>query len=347
MRSLASSTLVLLLAGGSLAAADQVSDIIAQATLPEYQSYLRVLTGVDPVAGDPPWYLESRYSFSTDIWQAAQWIKSGFEAAGLDASFHRWDTYCGPNVIAELRGTQHPENIYVVCAHYDTYHELDQLHAPGCDDNASGTAAVMMAARVLSQYQFGSTLRFIAFSGEEQWMLGSDAYVRRARQLGENIVAAINWDMILHPSWDRATGDPSHYLHVEKNAASQWLASYMAGQVATYTSLTPRIDTDFYDAGDHAAFWWSGYSAIDLIEHTAPQIWWEGANAEYHQLTDTFDNPHIDWDFGLQTVQAGMAGLINLAGLVPEPGGALAMLLLVAVLRPRRASRSTLDLRRT
>jgi hypothetical protein len=98
--------------------------------------------------------------------------------------------------------------------------------------------------------------------------------------------------------------------------------------VAAYTNLNTQIAIDSYGAGDHAAFWNYGYSAVDLIEHTAPQIWWEGANAEYHQLTDTFDNPHLDWQFGLDTVRGGMAGLIGLAGLVPEPS---ALLLIVAL----------------
>jgi hypothetical protein len=42
--------------------------------------------------------------------------------------------------------------------------------------------------------------------------------------------------------------------------------------------------------------------------------------AEYHHATDDFFNPHLDWDFGIQTARGGMAGLVGLAGLVPEPG---------------------------
>lgn len=298
--------------------ADDIADIISQATVAEYQSYERVLTGVDPIPGNPPHYLTNRYSQGQDIQIAGQWIRDEFTSFGVNAFFHTFGTGYGPNVIAELPGTTRPQDIYIICGHYDTYHDGDQLHAPGCDDNGSGTAAAMMAARILSQYEFEGTLRFIAFSAEEQWMVGSNAYVQERRNAGDNIVAAINVDMVLHPSWDAQPPGPIG-LHIEKNAASTALADYMVSRFAQYTPLTTIVGIDSYGAGDHAAFWNYGYQSIDLIEHTAPEIWWQGANAEYHQLTDTFANPHLDWPFGLETVRGGMAALIGLAGLVIPP----------------------------
>jgi hypothetical protein len=71
------------------------------------------------------------------------------------------------NVVAQWPGTMTPEEIYIVCAHYDTTSGGER---PGGDDNASGTAGVLEAARVLTQYHFRSTLRFIAFNAEEDWM---------------------------------------------------------------------------------------------------------------------------------------------------------------------------------
>ncbi len=158
------------------AVADEVEEIINQTTLDEYQSYLRVLTGVDPVPDDPPYYLSDRYSFGDDIHVAGQWIFDNFTSFGLDPSFHVFDKTYGPSVIGELPGMTYPEDIYIFCAHYDAV-----AGTRGCDDNGSGTSAVMMAARILASYEFEGTIRFIAFSGEEQWMVGSSAYADAAR----------------------------------------------------------------------------------------------------------------------------------------------------------------------
>ena len=74
------------------AAADEIENIINQASTEEYQSYLRVLTGVEPVPGtDPVVYLTNRYSYYDEIHVAAQWIYDHFGSLGLDTSFHEFD----------------------------------------------------------------------------------------------------------------------------------------------------------------------------------------------------------------------------------------------------------------
>ncbi|MHC4414708.1 MAG: M28 family peptidase [Planctomycetota bacterium] len=299
-------------------ARDEVGDIINQAALAEFELYLRVLTGVDPVPGEPPYYLQNRYSFGTDILIAGQWILEHFEAIGLDASYHIYDQQYGPNVIGELPGTTRPEDIYVYCGHYDTYHAADQTDAPGCDDNGSGTSAVMMAARILSQYRFEGTIRFIAFSGEEQWMVGSQAYCADAADAGENIVAAINLDMFLHPGFDNQDPDPDYDLDIGGNHASQWIAQYLAPLFELYTPIDFEIHDDDGFVSDQWAFWQYGFDAVGMIENT-PQEIWGGSNDDYHQPTDTMDNPEYDWEFAMHTVRGSLAGLIGLAGLVPCP----------------------------
>ena len=304
-----------LFAGG--VAADETEDIINQASLEEYHSYLRVLTGVDPVPGtDPPVYLTNRYSLYDEIHVAAQWIYDHFAALGLDTSFHEFDPAYGPNVIGELYGSTRPDDIYIICGHFDTYHAADQHNAPGCDDNGSGTCTAMMAARILSQYEFEGTIRFIAWAGEEQWMVGSLAYVADAWDAGENIVAAINLDMILHPGFDNHDPDPDYDIDIEGNNPSQWLAQYLAEQYAAYTPIDFEVHNNENYVSDHWSFWQYGYDAVGLCENTTYEIW-GGSNDDYHQTTDTIDNPGYDWDFALHTIRGGMAGLINLAGLIP------------------------------
>jgi hypothetical protein len=306
--------------GARATVADEISDIIAQADVAEFQSYLRVLTGVDPVPTDPPYYLENRWSYGGDILIAADWIEQHFAAAGLITEQQVYDQTYGPNVIGELPGLRQPADIYIICGHYDTYHSGDQLHAPGCDDNGSGTATVMLAARLLSQYRFAATLRFVTFSGEEQWMVGSQAYCAAALAAGENILGAINLDMFLHPSFDNYEPDPDHDIDIGGDAASSWLAERVAADMSIYTPALEKevhISSDF--VSNQWAFWQFGYNAAGLIENT-PQEVWGGSNDAYHQLTDVIDNPDYEWDFGLEVVRGALATLIDLGGLIGRVG---------------------------
>jgi len=81
------------------------------------------------------------------------------------------------NVVAELKGTENPDDIIVVCGHCDSIYDSE-----GTLDNAGGTAIVMELARIFKQIGSKRTLRFIAFSGEEQGLRGSIAYAKKLRK---------------------------------------------------------------------------------------------------------------------------------------------------------------------
>lgn len=81
------------------------------------------------------------------------------------------------NVIAELKGTENPDDIVVVCGHCDSIYDSE-----GTLDNAGGTAIMMELARIFKQIGSKRTLRFIAFSGEEQGLRGSIAYAKELRK---------------------------------------------------------------------------------------------------------------------------------------------------------------------
>lgn len=298
--------------------ADSIQDVIDQVALDEFQDYLRVLTGVDPVPGDTPLYLTDRYSFGQNIHVAADWMYDLFESYGLEASLHTFDSDYGPNVIGELPGTTRPEDIYIICGHFDTYNHSDQYDAPGCDDNGSGTAATLIAARILSQYEFEGTVRFIAWAGEEQWMVGSQAYVAQAYQQGDNIVAAINLDMFLHPGFDNQEPDPDYDIDIASNEASLWLAQNLADKYAQYTPIDFEVHNDEDFVSDQWSFWQYGYDSAGLLENTVWEIW-GGSNDDYHQSSDTIDNPDYDWDFSVHVVRGAIATLVELAGIASCP----------------------------
>src|SRR6185369_1011277 len=82
------------------------------------------------------------------------------------------------NVVATLKGTQPQsvDRIYVVSGHYDSMCNTPvdaKCEAPGANDDASGTAAVLEMARVMAKYEFDATIGFMAVAGEEQSLLGS------------------------------------------------------------------------------------------------------------------------------------------------------------------------------
>src|SRR5262245_35286500 len=105
------------------------------------------------------------------------------------------------NIVATLKGTQ-PEStdrIYVVSGHYDSMCNTPtdaKCDAPGANDDASGTAAVLEMARVMAKYEFEATIVFMAVAGEEQSLLGATHFAEQAKQKSWNIDAMFTNDII-------------------------------------------------------------------------------------------------------------------------------------------------------
>jgi hypothetical protein len=105
------------------------------------------------------------------------------------------------NVIATLKGTQaeSAERIYVVSGHYDSMCSSPtdaKCDAPGANDDASGTAAVVEMARVMAKKEFDATIIFMCVPGEEQGLLGAAYFAEQAKQKNINIEAMFTNDII-------------------------------------------------------------------------------------------------------------------------------------------------------
>ncbi len=103
------------------------------------------------------------------------------------------------NVVATLKGTTDPDRIYVVSGHYDsmcTSPTDGNCDAPGANDDASGTAAVIEMARVMSKQKFDATIIFMTVAGEEQGLLGATYFAEQAKQKNWNIEAMFTNDII-------------------------------------------------------------------------------------------------------------------------------------------------------
>lgn len=105
------------------------------------------------------------------------------------------------NVVATLKGSQ-PEatdRIYVVSGHYDSMCNSPtdaKCDAPGANDDASGTAAVLEMARVMAKYEFDATIVFMAVAGEEQGLLGSTHFAEEAKKKSWNVDAMFTNDIV-------------------------------------------------------------------------------------------------------------------------------------------------------
>src|SRR6187397_3750289 len=104
------------------------------------------------------------------------------------------------NVMATLKGTDPTDKrIFIISGHLDNMRSsvMDRTgDAPGANDDASGVAAVMESARIMSKYSYPATIIFIAVSGEEQGLLGANFMAEKAKKQNWNIEAVLNNDIM-------------------------------------------------------------------------------------------------------------------------------------------------------
>lgn len=104
------------------------------------------------------------------------------------------------NVVATLKGTDPNDNrIFVISGHLDNMRSsvMDRIgDAPGANDDASGCAAVIECARIMSKHSFPATIIFVTVSGEEQGLLGAYFMANKARKENWNIEAVLNNDIM-------------------------------------------------------------------------------------------------------------------------------------------------------
>ena len=198
------------------------------------------------------------------------------------------------NVVATLKGTQSPDRIYVVSGHYDSMCNTPvdaKCDAPGANDDASGTAAVLEMARVMAKYEFDATIVFMAVAGEEQSLLGSTHFAEQAKQKNWNIDAMFTNDIVGNTLGGNGVRDrgnvrvfsegvPSNETAAEattrrsvggeNDSASRQLARFIKETQETFlpqfkVMLVYRRDR-YGRGGDHIPFLERGYPAVRFTE---------------------------------------------------------------------------------
>lgn len=150
------------------------------------------------------------------IGAARRWIKSEFETISkecnncIDVSYQKdFVTKKGNgrvphdawvvNVVAIQKGTRYPNKYVIMSGDIDSRasNTMDfTTDAPGANDNASGMAGTIEAARVLSKYKFESSIIYVGLSGEEQGLFGGSGLAKYAKEQGWEIIGILNNDMI-------------------------------------------------------------------------------------------------------------------------------------------------------
>ncbi len=174
------------------------------------------------------------------------------------------------NVLATLTGTVNPELVYVVSSHYDSV-----AIGPGADDDTSGTAALLEAARLMAGKPQAATIVFASFTGEEAGLLGSREYVRQAVEQKVRIVGALNNDMV---GWAN-----DHRLDNTIRYSNPGIRDIQHGAAMHFTNLI-TYDALYYKRTDAAAYY-EAYGDIVGGIGSYPVL----GNPHYHQSHDLLD----------------------------------------------------------
>jgi hypothetical protein len=223
----------------------------------------------------------TRNSWTDENEQAINWIKDQLDSFGLSTELFEYSLEGTPrhDVIGEQPGLVNPDTIYIVIAHMDSTAGNPwgpEDNAPGANDNGSGSASVIELARVLSQYNFENTIRYVCVSGEEQGLYGSYYYAQHCYNDGDDIAGVIDLDMTMYGPDDYKIMDA--YYDDQSQEFTDNFDTY-AEEYCTDLVVNPVYDP-YMQYSDHAYFWYYGYPAFCGIEQ---EVW---SDPHYHTTHD-------------------------------------------------------------
>jgi len=252
------------------------------------------------------------------------------------------------DVFAIQRGTERPNDVVIITGHIDSRvsDPMDATKdAPGANDDGSGTAAVLEAARALSKHKFPGTIVYAALSGEEQGLHGGKIMADYAKAQGWNVIANLNNDIIGNscgsdgvcndkvvrvfsegPRWQghEELAAQIRSLGGENDAPSRNLSRFLDALAERNPSLGIDVmqvwrNDRFGRGGDHTEFLNAGYPAVRL------SVAVENYNQQHQDLRtengveygDTIDK--MDFPYLARVTKLNVAALAWLASAPPPP----------------------------
>lgn len=310
--------------------------------------------------------LSDTLSETRGIGAARRWIKSEFETISnqcegcLEVSFQRnlvpaegnrripEDTWV-VNVVAVQRGTQFPNKYIIMSGDIDSRvsDPLDGTSdSPGANDNASGMAGTIEAARVLSHYEFPISIMYVGLSGEEQGLFGGKGLAEKAKAEGWEIIGILNNDMIgnIHGidgvidntsfrvfseptpvTWDEQQQVWNRFYGGEVDGPSRQLARYVHRVTEKYmTNLNAimiyRLDR-FGRGGHHRPFNDAGFPGVRIMETHENYVMQHQDLREEDGVAYGDVIEGVDFDYAAKLTAVNALTLAGIASAPPAPTG--------------------------
>src|SRR5215211_6662318 len=289
-------------------------------------------------------------------WTEAEFRRYSKDCGGCLEVRRASDTFTGAriptptkvtDVFAIQRGTERPNDVVIITAHLDS-RATDVLNAtsdaPGANDDGSGVAAIMEAARILSKHKFPGTIVYAPLPGEEQGLYGAKVMAAYAKVQGWNVIADINNDMIGNSCGSDGVCDSTHMrvfsegprwqgheelaaqqrsFGGENDSPSRNLSRFFAA-LASRLNLGLEVrqmwrNDRFGRGGDHTEFLNAGFPAVRFIEAV------ENYDRQHQDLRtengkkygDTIEG--IDFAYLTKTTKLNLATLAAIASAPPPP----------------------------
>jgi hypothetical protein len=272
---------------------------------------------------------------------ATSWVHQQLQSYGYTVERHGY-TFQGQkreNVYATKVGTAEPDRMILVAAHLDSYNSEspDGSFAPGADDNASGTALVLEAARVFAppEIETDRSVRFIIFNNEETGLDGSKAYVADRQGLqgtesppGSGSYPEPKWlgiivhDMILFdhglppsPTQSSAADIDVEYqaAHALGGAAATLAQTLQQAATAHAKEYPAEVGSDMSNT-DSVPFW-DACPAVSVRENQRIAEIGKGSNPHWHKSTDVVATySSADFLLGFNALQMTVGAVAQLVG---------------------------------
>lgn len=259
-----------------------VDKLIQEVNIDSLVGYVRILSGEDSVKINGEMKrIESRVHSSEGKLLAADYLYNKLSSYGLTVEFQDF-AHGGRNVVALQMGTKHPDQYYLICAHFDSVTDYC------ADDNASGTSAVIEAARILSKEELDYTVIYALWDQEEIGLVGSHYFVQNATAKNYDIKGVLNMDMIGYDIDDDGLMD----LHTRDVEGTDEFVNEILSVNSTYSiGLQPVLERPGTMASDHASFIRGGYPAVLFIE----AYYNDDFNPWYHSHNDRIDKLNLTY----------------------------------------------------
>jgi Zn-dependent M28 family amino/carboxypeptidase len=251
---------------------------------------------------------------------SARYISTLFESIGYQPNLQSFSVQgrTVSNIEVVKPGTERPDEIVVVGAHYDSV-----VGSPGANDNATGVAGVLELARMLRSQQLSRTVHFVAFVNEEPPYsytnaMGSRRYAERAASRGERITAMLSLETIgYYSDEDDSQHYPAPFGHFYPNKGNfiGFVGNLQSRKLVHRAIASFRSHAKFPSEGlaapgwvtgigwsDHWSFWKSGYPGI-MVTDTAL--------FRYPQYHSSADRPGIVVYDSLARVVNGLEGVVR------------------------------------